>query len=786
MQAPLRLLIYCLLVRLLALPLDAISAQNVTQSTTNRLINSHDPYLLLHAHNPVDWYEWGPPALEKARRENKPIFISIGYYSCYWCHVAEREIYSDPQIAKLMNQWFVNIKIDREQRPDLDRIYMLVTQIMTGRGGWPNNVFLTPDLKPFFAGSYFPPQDLDGRPGFPKILSRLHQAWTDDHDAVVAVAQRVYERLVQAEQGPISFSDVLPDPSQWIDQAVQESAARFDEIEGGFMGGATKFPQSPQLSMLLAASMQGSGTEALDIVTRTLEAMAAGGVMDQLGGGFHRYSTEPGWSIPHFEKMLYDNAQLLGLYAQAYAITKSPLMRQVAQRTAHYLSTQMQAPGGAFYSAQDAEVDGVEGASYAWTRAEIESVLGAADARRFFALYSLTPMPEAHFGHQQPAGGVLRLKNTEARNLASDWQLAAAINALAPSREKIHAVRKARVQPARDEKIVIADNALAIIAFAQAGQALQDTALSDTAERTANWVWQHAFDAKSGELRHQFFQGHAGNHGFLDDYALLSQAFMNLYRSTGNSRWQSYARQVADAMLQRFTRADGALATAWDSTDLLVELPAQGDSSKPSGASAAIAILLELAASTHEPRYAAAAHKALRPLYSKVSARPSGWGALMKALSEPKLLAALDGAASADALVNSSELLNSGQFVHASGQWVALAGATELNLTVNIDPGYHINANPASDAYLIATQLLLEGHPEVNVEYPQSQTFKAAFAPEGIDVYQGRITLQAHLPQPLASPPPAVSLRIQACNDEVCLAPATISVPVSNTKPDQE
>ena len=763
----------------MAVPLDALCAQNGAESTTNRLINSHDPYLLLHAHNPVDWYPWGPEALDKARRENKPIFISIGYSTCYWCHVAEREIYSDPQIAKLMNQWFVNIKIDREQRPDLDRIYMAVTRIMTGHGGWPNNVFLTPDLKPFFAGSYFPPQDLNGRPGFPKILSRLHQAWTDDHDQVVAMAERVYRRLVQAQQPTAASADTLPDTRQWLAQAVRESAARFDEIEGGFKGGSTRFPRSPTLSMLLSASTQGAHTEALDIVIRTLEAMAAGGVMDQLGAGFHRYSTEPSWSIPHFEKMLYDNAQLLGLYAQAWAITKSPLMRQVAQRTAHYLRTRMQAPGGAFYSAQDAEVDGVEGASYAWTREQIESVLGAADARRFFALYTLTPMPEANFGHQQPAGGVLRLESSVARNLARDRQLAAAINALSALREKLYAVRQARAQPARDEKIVIADNALAIIAFAQAGQALGESALGETAERAANWLWQHAFNPKSGELRHQFFQGHAGNHGFLDDYALLGQAFMSLYRLSNDERWQSYAQQVVDAMLQRFTRADGALATSWDSADLLLALPPQGDSSKPSGTSAAIAILLELAASTDDPRYATAAYKALGPLYSMVGAHPSGWGALMSALAEPELLATLESIAHTDALGISDKLLSSDQFVHASGQWAAVKEGVDIIVKVNTDAGYHINANPASDAYLVATQLLLDGHPEVKVEYPQAQTFKAAFVPQGIDVYQGRITLQAHLPQHAELLLPAVSLRVQACNEELCLAPATIDVPIT-------
>ncbi|MEK7737261.1 MAG: thioredoxin domain-containing protein [Pseudomonadota bacterium] len=782
------------------LPLQAVPAQDEKTIYTNRLIDSHDPYLLQHAHNPVDWYPWGAEALDKARRENKPIFISVGYSTCYWCHVAEREIYSNPQIAELMNQWFVNIKIDREERPDLDQLYMLATQAMTGRGGWPNNVFLTPNLKPFFAGSYFPPNDQNGRPGFPQILTRLHQAWIDDRDQVVAAAERVYKKLQQPEPGSPAGANQLPAAGIWLGQAVGESAASFDNIQGGFGDGSTKFPKSPQLSMLLAAYTQGrqvtpagaqmpsgaqvpSGAqEALEMAAGTLEAMAEGGVMDQLGAGFHRYSTEPSWSIPHFEKMLYDNAQLLGVYAQAYALTKKPLFRQVALRTARYLTREMQAPGGGFYSAQDAEAAGVEGASYLWTREQIESVLGAADARRFFTLYALTPMPDAPVGHQQPAGGALRLKGHEARKRVHNNRLDQAIDTLMPLSDKLLRTRQARLQPQRDEKIVIADNALAIMGFAQAGKALQQNGLTKTAVRTADWMWQHAFDPGSGELKHQFYRGQAAGRGFLDDYGLLGQAFMSLYRTSGDRRWQSRARQVAEAMLQRFSRPDGSLSSSWDTIDLLVAPPVEGDSVKPSGHSAAIALLLELSASMHEPRYAVVAHTALTRLHPQVDAYPSNWGGLLASLSEPALRAALDGAALSAKPAIANSMPNTADHVHARGHWVSSQAGATLVLTIKVDDGFHINANPASDPYLIATQLLLEGHPDVNVKYPAAQSFKARFAPNGIDVYQGRITLQAHLPSALATPPPAASLRVQACNDEVCLAPATLAVPLGSAE----
>jgi len=773
-------LVLCLVVVILP---QAMWASEGSERYTNRLINSQDPYLLLHAHNPVDWYPWGPEALEKARRENKPIFISVGYSTCYWCHVAEREIYSNPQIAKLMNEWFVNIKIDREERPDLDRIYMRATQVLTGRGGWPNNVFMTPDLKPFFAGSYFPPKSRGKRPGFPQILTRIHKEWVEDHEQVMAKAETVYQRLQQAELSIAGATASLPGAQNWLERAVLQAAGTFDDLEGGFGTRGTKFPKSPLLSMLLAAYTQAQWGNAAQMSILTLEAMAAGGIMDHLAGGFHRYSTEPGWSIPHFEKMLYDNTQLLGLYARTYEITDSEVMRQATLRTAHYLRTEMQAPAGGFYSAQDAEVDGIEGASYCWTRGEIESVLGVDDSGSFFQLYKLAPMPDAPYGHQQPEGGVLRFKQDTAVDPANDEKLAATIKALKPARDKLLAVRQERKQPARDEKIVIADNALAIISFAQAGKALREPELSKVATKTADWIWKNAFDSKTGELKHLVFKGQPGGQGFLDDYALFGQALMMLYHETENKRWRSRAQRVADAMLERFARPDGALSSSWDTTDLLVVPPEQGDSVKPSGQSAAIALLLDLSISTNRQVYATAAYRALLPLYPGVNAYPSGWGTLLTALSEPGAFAALEAAVKTDAVATRIDRLpDSSDYVHARGYWAASQEGSELIVTIKVETGYHINANPASEPLLVPTQVLLAGHPAVKMDFPQAQIFKAPFAPEGIDVYEGRITLKTRLPMVQALNRPLVSLKIQACNDEVCLAPATIAVPVSSKK----
>jgi len=755
-------------------------AQQHDETYSNRLIDSQDPYLLLHAHNPVDWYPWGPEALEKARRENKPIFISVGYSTCYWCHVAEREIYSNPDIAKLMNQWFVNIKIDREQRPDLDSIYMRATQVLTGHGGWPNNVFLTPDLKPFYAGSYFPPEDQQGRPGFPQILKRIHQAWEQDQERILKVADSVFEKLQPtALAGPVAGTG-LPGTDIWLEQAVLQAASSFDDLQGGFGNGPTKFPKAPMLAMLLSAYTEAQWTNARDMVRITLEAMAAGGVMDQLAGGFHRYSTEPGWSIPHFEKMLYDNAQLLGVYAKAYEATGGEMLRQAALSTAHYLRTEMQAPGGGFYSAQDAEVDGVEGASYVWTRKEIDTVLGAAEARQFFGHYELVSMPSAPFGHQQPTGGALRLKID--KTSSDDKLTTAAIQTLESSRDKLLAVRQKRKQVARDEKIVMADNALTIIGFTQAGQSLQQPDLSKTAQKTANWIWKNAFDSKSGELLHQIFQDKAGGPGFLDDYALVGQAFMGLYHSTGKKRWRSRAQKLTDAMLDRFARPDGMLVSSWDNIDLVVSPPEQGDSVKPSGQSAAISLLLQVSAATGEQRYAIAAYQAILPLYTRVNGNPSAWGTLLVGLSNVNQYAALETASKSELPQFKGPMLDSSDYVHVRGYWSKMPDALELTLTIKVDAGYHINANPASDPLLIPTQLILAGHPELTVAYPPLKTFNATFAPQGIDVYEGRITLKTQLPKTEATVQPPASLRVQACNHEVCFAPSTIPVLVSGTK----
>ncbi|MFP6606933.1 MAG: thioredoxin domain-containing protein, partial [Myxococcota bacterium] len=369
----------------------------------NHLAGEASPYLQMHVYNPVDWYPWGPEAFEKAKREDKPIFLSVGYSTCYWCHVMEREVFSNPEIAKLMNASFVSVKVDREERPDIDEIYMQATHLLTRSGGWPNSVFLTPNGKPFFAGTYFPPEDRGGRPGFPSILNRLSSRWNTERDQVLAHAERV-AAAIQAGFGRTDPVGASFDPMQLLARGVDGLAGRFDEEHGGF-GSGTKFPSPHQLELLLAAHQRKLPGRALEMLRKTLDEMATGGIYDHLAGGFHRYSTERTWSVPHFEKMLYDNAQLLGLYARAHKATGDPLYRRVAEGIADYLAAEMTSPMGGLYSAQDAEVDSEEGASYVWTAAQIQTVLGAKSADALLSVYQLVPI---HRGGAGP--GALRVR----------------------------------------------------------------------------------------------------------------------------------------------------------------------------------------------------------------------------------------------------------------------------------------------------------------------------------------------------------------------------------------
>jgi len=743
----------------------------------NRLAASHDPYLREHADDPVDWYPWGPEALDKARRENKPIFLSIGYFSCYWCHVAQRALYRNPQIAALMNRWFVNVLVDREQRPDIDHIYMLARQLMTRDSGWPNNVFLTPELQPFYIGSYFPPKDTPQQVGFPTLLATLHRNWTQ-HPATV---KRIAGNIARAMQAAaVAGNAAAPiGVAGWADAAQAEALQRFDALDGGFASAtsAARFPQPPLLAWLLARGAAGHA-KAAHAAVFTLQAMAQGGLMDQLGGGFRRYTVYPDWSLPHFEMMLADNAQLLAVYSRAYAQTGQPDLRWAAQRTADFLLRALHLPQGAFANAISAETGGVEGATDLWTRAQIDAVLGKRQADAWFSLYTLTPL------HPGDAAGVLRQQRDVAEALLRDGKLTARLQQLAPLRRALLAARQRRPQPRRDDKIVTADNALAIRALAQAGSTLGDSALTAAAVRAADWLWQHAWNPQQRLLVHQWAGARAGNPGFLDDYAEFARACLALAAVLHDPLWNARARTLTEAMLARFAAPDGSLRSTPAADALPFPTPLQGDVHRPAGQSAAIAVLVALAQQTGEPHWAETARRALQPIALQVAARPLDWPDLLQTLDSAAgrtvftVAAKADDARPADCAglpqgACSADQVQT-QLQRAGSDWV---------LQLRIAPGFHINANPASMPHLIATTVLLDGRPLPGVRYPPHQTFRPAFAPQGIAVWEGQVRLA--LPALTPAQQGTLALRLQACNATTCLAPSVMRVGQGASSPPQ-
>ena len=761
----------------------------------NRLVDSNNPYLLLHAHNPVDWYPWGPEAIAKARAEHKPIFLSVGYSTCYWCHVAERTLYSKPEIAKLMNQWFVNVKVDREERPDVDRIYMLARQILTGPGGWPNNVFLTPDLKPFFAGSYFPPDDDgSGRPSFPSVLERIHRAWTTEREEVYRQAERVYKDMRRVQE-PSAGSDEAPvTPARWLARARDRLLSRFDLKYGGQLssGRSAKFPRSPTLDLLLIDFRINRTRESLDRLMETLHAMAFGGIYDHLGGGFHRYSTDRRWWVPHFEKMLYDNAQLLRIYAQAYEVSSNPLYRQVAVDVARYLSGRLMSPQGGFYTAEDAAVNGEEGASYLWNGREILTVLGTEAASRFFGVYFLTPMsPRRGSAGKGANNGVLRVRiaMTGARLVNSSGQWVNGLAALEAERRKLLAVRNARPQPARDDKIMVDFNGLAIQAFATSGKILRDARYVALARKAAERIWNLAYNPKTGELKHQIFRGHVQTEGYLADYALLGQGFMALYEATKEDIWRKRAESLADALLQRFAREDGGLSTTVHEKDLLIAPRDTGDGAYPSGTSATIDLLLHLNAVTGNARYSREASRVLRNLSGRIERRPENFATAVVAVNRPEYgtqsrpvsIARRTAVRPEDqAKAGGFHMPDTADHVRATAAARHNPERDEIVVTVQVDNGYHINANPASLDYLVPTSIAFETLIPSRITYPRSIRFNPAFSPVGLDVYEGSVELVAIFPKGTLADDQTIraSVTAQACNDETCLPPAQLPVSV--------
>jgi uncharacterized protein YyaL (SSP411 family) len=615
---------------------------------TNRLAKEKSPYLLQHAHNPVDWFPWGDEAFEKAKRENKPVFLSVGYSTCHWCHVMERESFSDPDIAKLINDNFVPVKVDREERPDVDRVYMTFVQATTGGGGWPMTVFLTPDRKPFFGGTYFPPEPRQGMPGIKVVLAKVREAWDTQHDDLVKSADSITQAIGQMQQVKPADGGGAMDAAA-LQRCFEQLGATFDEKNGGF-GAAPKFPEPVNLNFLFhfgaRASDNAQRQRARDMALRTLKALAAGGIHDHLGGGFHRYSTDRRWFLPHFEKMLYDQAQLAGCYVDAYRVTGEVPYADAARDVLDYVLRDLTGPDGQFYSAEDAdsardpskpEVK-AEGAFYVWSAEEVDKVLGP-EAALFKFHYGITaegnvPKP------QDPRGefvgfNVLAVAHAPEETARQFNLPVQKVNErLAAARKQLFEARSKRPRPHRDDKAIAAWNGLAISAFARAGAVLDEPRYTAAATRAATFVRSSLYDVNTRTLKRVWRDGPSPVPGFLDDHAFLVQGLLDLYESTLDVRWLTWAVELQQRQDELFgDDAGGYFTTSGADPSILTRTKDEQEGVEPAANSVAALNLLRLSQVLDDDKSARKAEGIFRAFSGRITEHPT---------SMPQVLVALD------------------------------------------------------------------------------------------------------------------------------------------------
>jgi uncharacterized protein YyaL (SSP411 family) len=625
--------------------LKIIAADGAEEKYANRLIHEKSPYLLQHAHNPVDWYPWGKEAFDKAKKENKPIFLSIGYSTCHWCHVMEHESFENPAVAKLMNDNFVSIKVDREERPDIDQVYMTFVQATTGSGGWPMTAFLTPDLKPFFGGTYFPPQDKWGQPGLTRVLKKIANSWKTDRENIVAGSAKITQQLQNAVALPSSASEVN---DTVIRKAYDQFASQFDPKFGGF-GEAPKFPRPVTLNFLFDFYGRDpdskEGKHALEMAIFTLRKMAEGGIHDHIGGGFHRYSTDQFWHVPHFEKMLYDQAQLAIAYLRAFQITRDPLFEKTARDILDYVRRDMTDKEGGFYSAEDADSllaagkpEHAEGAFYVWSKDEIDRLLGAERAKVFDFYFGVEPKgnapedPQGEFKnkniliHRQDVADTAKkfglTKDKAEQLLAESWKI-------------LFDARAKRPRPARDDKIVTAWNGLMISAFARASQLLGDPAYLEAAKKAADFVQQKLYRAETSTLLRSYRQGASDVSGFASDYAFFIQGLLDLYEASFDASRIDLALKLQQQQddLFRDTKDGGYFSTSGKDEDVLLRMKEADDTAEPSANSITALNLLRIGYLLDENEARQHAEKLFKAFAKQIKAAPSSMPQMLVALS---------------------------------------------------------------------------------------------------------------------------------------------------------
>ncbi|MFA9476841.1 DUF255 domain-containing protein [Phycisphaerales bacterium AB-hyl4] len=767
---------------------------------TNRLVNETSPYLLQHAHNPVDWYPWGEEAFEAARREGKPIFLSVGYSTCYWCHVMERQVFEHERFAEQMNASFVNVKVDREERPDVDDLYMTAVQLMTQRGGWPMSVFLTPPspeagadaggygLKPFWAGTYLPPEPSHGMPSFGQVLEGLSSAWRDRREEVLAQASQV----ASAVREQLRHRDL----SGSVDVDVVQTAANrllgvYDAEHGGF-GSAPKFPQPSQLAFLLAVRRNSDSGSVEQALLHTLDRMARGGIYDQLGGGFHRYSVDEQWLVPHFEKMLYDNGQLVELYADAYARWPGHSLAgqwaRVMRETCDYVLREMTDGSGALWSAQDAEVEAREGGNYVWTREEVEQAIGdealAAVAVRMFGLDRGTNFRDPHSPDAQPVNVLFLPQSLDV--LATE--LKEPMESLLEKRRRImrvlKEVRDGRPQPSTDDKVLVSWNGMMIAGLARAGAVLDEAGYLDAAERAAEAIMEQMSDGEG--LRHTMRRGDARLPAYLEDYAFFVHGLLALHRAErGDGRYLERAQHYTKYAAEHFKAPGGGYYdTLADQEDLFVRLRSTYDGVIPSANSQMAHNLIELYSLSDERAYLERAADDLFAFGAALRERGPAMLHMMHALMrlieiDPALLRA-------SAEVRAAGGAARPQVVSATVETQRVdmaAGEVEVAVSVKVEQGHHLNAARVDDERLVATELAVEPGDawEMEVAYPAGTLRELAYAEEPVHVYEGQVVIGARLRRVGGegdSGEVRLRLRYQACSDRACMEAEELVLPV--------
>jgi uncharacterized protein len=789
-------------------PSTTTDGQPAAKHPANRLAKESSPYLLLHAHNPVDWYPWGPEAFAKAKKENKPIFLSVGYSSCYWCHVMERLVFENEELAKSMNRHFVCIKVDREERPDIDDIYMTALELYFRAigskqgGGWPMSMFLTPEGKPFAGGTYFPPEDKDGHIGFGTVMKRVQALWMKEEKGVRTNADRLTDMVKQSMRPRPVLVPVKLD-RKMVAEVTAALIESHDTEYGGidYRAGAkntSKFPVPAKLALLQYEATKFGNKAAAKVLYHTLDRVAAGGIQDHLGGGFHRYSTDRYWHVPHFEKMLYDQAQLADVYVAAFQQTGKSAYREAAEGVFRFVLRDMTDPKGGFYSALDAETEGTEGEYYVWSKKEVARILGEKDAALFGRVYGMDePMRFEH-------GYVLHLPKPLA-DVAKELKtpLPELKRRLAAMRAKLLSARAKRKPLLRDDKVLCGWNGLMIRAFANAGRVLKEPRYTQAAEKAALFVLANMRD-KDKRLRRSWRKGTVKLNAYVDDYAFFVSGLLALHETTGDVKWLNAARRLTDDQIRDYWSkvGGGFFFTPHHHEELIARTRNAFDNVLPSGNAVSVRNLVQLARLTREAKYRQYAKEAIAPFASYLENYPRGTPHLALAVAEFLETGKKDVKPAGDAK-QSSSAAPSGEIVQVSGSSpkknsgpvgaraylsvdkLPLGGTCRIVVLLRVEKGWHINANPPKPKTAVPTVFTLTSKTGVklaDVKYPRGHELKFDAADESQTVYDGPVAIYGTLKIPkrvaAGAKADAIELRVryQACNNAKCLAPKTVKL----------